>query len=145
MMYSSRFIPRPRRRTYAWEEELVWNCQPGFWWVLRLLPDPAPHLLQWTDALVSDEELLAVRKYLEWAPLHEVGSVFELTSRKEHANLNSTQPNILVYLYKGFYISKFSQRCPRVFPLWPLGSYLFFMAHRVSFLPNVHYPLTSDH
>lgn len=41
--------------------------------MLRLLPDPAPHLLQWTDVLVSDEELLAVRKYLEWAPLHEVG------------------------------------------------------------------------
>ena len=50
--------------------------------MLRLLPDPAPHLLQWTDALVSDEELLAVRKYLEWAPLHEVGCVFDLTSRK---------------------------------------------------------------
>ena len=44
-MFSSPFIPRPRRWTYAWEEELVWNCQPGFWWVLRLLPDPAPHLL----------------------------------------------------------------------------------------------------
>lgn len=50
--------------------------------MLRLLPDPAPHLLQWTDALVSDEELLAVRKYLEWAPLHEVGCVFDLRSRK---------------------------------------------------------------
>lgn len=69
--------------------------------MLRLLPDPAPHLLQWTDALVSDEELLAVRKNLKWAPLHEVGCAFDLTSRKEHANLNSTQPNILVYLYKG--------------------------------------------
>lgn len=50
--------------------------------MLRLLPDPAPHLLQWTDALVSDEELLAVRKYVEWAPLHEVGCVFDLMSRK---------------------------------------------------------------
>ena len=109
--------------------------------MLRLLPDPAPHLLQWTDALVSDEELLAVRKNLKWAPLHEVGCVFDLTSRKEHANLNSTQPNILVYLYKGVLDFQFLTKIP----LLPLSSYLFFMAHRVSFLPNVHYWLTSDH
>ncbi len=80
--------------------------------MLRLLPDPAPHLLQWTDALVSDEELLAVRKNLEWAPLHEVGCVFDLTSRKEHANLNSTQPNILVYLYKGVLDFQFLTKMP---------------------------------
>ena len=80
--------------------------------MLRLLPDPAPHLLQWTDALVSDEELLAVRKYLECAPLHEVGCVFDLRSRKEYANLNSTQPNILVYLYKGVLDFQFLTKMP---------------------------------
>ena len=62
MMFSPRFIPRSSRCTYSYEGESVWDCQPGFFlWMLRVLPDPAPHLQQWTDALVSDDVLLAAK------------------------------------------------------------------------------------
>lgn len=82
------------------EENQCGTVSQDFWWRLRVLPYPAPHLLQWRDALVPDEELPAVRKYLECTPLHEVGWDFDLISRKEYANLNSTQPNRLLFLYK---------------------------------------------
>ena len=68
--------------------------------MLRLMPDPAQHSLQWTDALVSDEELLAVKAVLECAALLEVNWNFDLISKKEYANLNSMQPNMILFLYK---------------------------------------------
>ena len=130
------------------EENQCGTVSQDFWWRLRVLPYPAPHLLQWRDALVPDEELPAVRKYVECTPLHEVGWDFDLMSKKEHTNLNSTHSNMLVCLYKGVLdFQFFSKEAFMFFPsdLWGLNYISWLIGSHFFPIYFAHSPLTISH
>lgn len=104
----------------------------------QILPDLVPYSLEWTDALVSYEDLEADHAVYgicstEWGWLahwsHVKESVWHFS--------NSTQGNLLVYLYEWVTnLYSFSRKTSNI-SLWPWGSWIFSMAFGASFLLHV--------